>query len=110
MPRLGAPFPQRNASFGRRGPGPKLGRARSGVCPRLRRSAVEMPVDAERALVALGEAAGEFGRGFTDGIDASSASLGGAQPPDSGGAAGTPDGAPRAEVAHEPPSRARPRR
>src|SRR3546814_5460435 len=70
MPRLGAPFPQRNASFGRRGPGPKLGRARSGVCPRRRRSAVEMRVDAERAQVALGEAAGEFGRGFADGIEA----------------------------------------
>src|SRR3546814_2138237 len=71
MPRLGAPFPQRNASFGRRGPGPKLGRARSGVCPRRRRSAVEMRVDAERAQVALGEAAGEFGRGFADGIERS---------------------------------------
>src|SRR3546814_11324403 len=57
------------ASFGRRGPGPKLGRARSGVVPRRRRSAVEMWVDAERAQVALGEAAGQRGRGLADGIE-----------------------------------------
>src|SRR3546814_4760266 len=87
MPRLGAPFPQRNASFGRRGPGPKLGRARSGVCPRRRRSAVEMRVDAERAQVALGEAAGEFGRGFADGIEAAARAHVGAQHPAFGRAA-----------------------
>src|SRR3546814_15552414 len=62
-------------------PGPSEDVPDLGFALGRRRSAVEMWVDAERAQVALGEAAGQRGRGFADGIEAAARAHVGAQHP-----------------------------